>query len=61
LAETIPKRLPSLGEAFLAAGIPKGPSLGDAIREADRLNLDLGLALDHSLVARVAETILGRS
>jgi len=61
LAETIPQRLPSLGEAFLAAGIPKGPALGEAIREADRLNLDLGLALDPSLVARVAETILRRS
>jgi tRNA nucleotidyltransferase/poly(A) polymerase len=61
LAESIPRNLPSLGEAFLAAGIPKGPALGAAIREADRLNLDQGLALDAALVARVAETILGPS
>lgn len=61
LAERIPRNAPPLGQAFLAAGIPKGPLLGEAIREADRLNLDLGLPLDADLVSRVAETILGRS
>lgn len=61
LAARIPKSVPALGQAFLEAGIPKGPSLGEAIREADRLNLDQGLPLDAALVSRVAETILGRS
>lgn len=61
LAERIPQNVPPLGQAFLAAGIPKGPLLGEAIREADRLNLDLGLPLDADLVSRVAETILERS
>lgn len=58
LAERIPKSVPALGQAFLDAGIPKGPLLGEAIREADRLNLDVGLPLDADLVTRVAETIL---
>jgi len=61
LAERIPKSVPALGREFLAAGIPKGPALGDAIREADRLNLDEGHPLDAALVTRVAETILGRT
>lgn len=58
LARTIPKSLPALGLEFQAAGIPKGPRLGDAIREADRLHLDEGLPLDADLVSRVAKTIL---
>jgi hypothetical protein len=61
LAERIPKSVPPLGKEFLAAGIPKGPTLGEAIREADRLNLDEGLPLDEALVTRIAETILGRT
>lgn len=58
LARTIPKSLPALGLEFQAAGVPKGPRLGDAIREADRLHLDEGLPLDADLVSRVAKTIL---
>lgn len=58
LADRIPKSLPALGMEFQAAGIPKGPRLGDAIREADRLHLDDGLPLDADLVSRVAKTIL---
>lgn len=61
LAERIPRTVPAMGAEFLAAGIPKGPKLGEAIREADRLHLDFGLPLDDRMVARVAETILGRS
>ncbi len=61
LAAQIPPAPPALGDAFLAAGIPKGPLLGQAIREADRLHLDQGLPLDAALVERVAETILGRA
>jgi len=61
LAETIPRSVPPLGKEFLAAGIPKGPALGEAIREADRLNLDEGHSLDAALVTRIAETILGRT
>lgn len=58
LADRIPKSLPALGVEFQAAGVPKGPRLGDAIREADRLHLDEGLPLDADLVSRVAKTIL---
>lgn len=58
LARTIPKSLPALGVEFQAAGVPKGPRLGEAIREADRLHLDEGLPLDADLVSRVAKTIL---
>ncbi len=61
LSERIPKTLPALGMEFQKAGIAVGPKLGQAIREADRLNLDEGAPLDEYLVSKVAETILDRT
>lgn len=56
---TMPKAPPALGVEFQNAGIPKGPKLGEAIREADRKILDEGRIPDRNLVAEVAEFILG--
>jgi len=59
IAERIPKSPPGLGEAFQKAGIPRGPLLGTAIREADRKILDEGRLPDQDLVREVADSIMG--
>jgi tRNA nucleotidyltransferase/poly(A) polymerase len=59
LSASIPAAPPALGVAFQEAGIPRGPRLGDAIREADRRILDEGAIPDATLVREVTEAILG--
>lgn len=58
LRSSIPPAAPALGNAFQEAGIPKGPKLGEAIREADRKILDEGRLPDSELVREIAEAIL---
>ncbi|QQS03174.1 MAG: CCA tRNA nucleotidyltransferase [Fibrobacterota bacterium] len=59
LHASLPKAPPSLGVEFQQAGVPKGPKLGEAIREADRRIIDEGAIPGPDLVAAVAEFILG--
>jgi hypothetical protein len=54
----VPPAPPALGQAFQNAGIPRGPRLGDAIREADRRILDEGCSPTPELVAQVAKSIM---
>ncbi|MBK8801814.1 MAG: CCA tRNA nucleotidyltransferase [Fibrobacteres bacterium] len=61
LSHTLPKAPPPLGVEFQKAGIPKGPKLGQAIREADRRIIDEGCIPGPDLVQAVAEFILERS
>jgi tRNA nucleotidyltransferase/poly(A) polymerase len=58
LASRIPATLPALGQAFQEAGIPRGPRLGEAIREMDRRILDEGVSATPELVAEVAKSIM---
>jgi poly(A) polymerase len=58
IAARVPAAPPALGAAFQEAGIPKGPKLGDAIREIDRRMLDEGLSPTPELVAEVAKSIM---
>jgi len=55
----VPPAPPALGDAFQQAGVPKGPLLGEAIREADRRILDEGEVPGAQLVAQVAKSIMG--
>jgi len=59
IQERVPPAPPALGHAFQMAGVPKGPRLGEAIREADRRILDEGEVPGARLVAEVAESIMG--
>jgi len=58
IASRIPGAPPALGQAFQDAGIPRGPKLGAAIREADRRILDEGRSATLELVAEVAKSIM---
>jgi tRNA nucleotidyltransferase/poly(A) polymerase len=59
IQERVPLAPPALGHAFQKAGVPKGPLLGQAIREADRRILDEGDVPGAQLVAQVAKSIMG--
>lgn len=58
IAARIPGAPPALGQAFQEAGIPRGPKLGEAIREADRRILDEGASPTPELVSEVAKSIM---
>ena len=58
IASRVPPAPPPLGQAFQDAGIPRGPRLGDAIREADRRILDDGCSPTPELVSEVAKSIM---
>jgi poly(A) polymerase len=57
--ERVPPAPPPLGNAFQQAGVPKGPLLGKAIREADRRVLDEEAVPGPELVGQVAKSIMG--
>lgn len=58
IASRVPPAPPALGQAFQEAGIPRGPKLGEAIREADRRILDEGFSPTAELVEKVAKSIM---
>jgi len=59
IRDRVPPSPPPLGNDFQLAGVPKGPLLGRAIREADRRILDEGAQPGAELVAEVAKSIMG--